>query len=107
MKAVRFVREHVPPERIVYRTNTVLGLGEAVEAGIGIGHLPCFIADARPSLVRLAAPDPELSADLWLLTHPDLRHAPRVRIFLDFLVAEIARQRRLIEGALFGNQTVI
>ena len=48
MKAVRFVREHVPPERIVYRTNTVLGLGEAVEAGIGIGHLPCFIADARP-----------------------------------------------------------
>jgi DNA-binding transcriptional LysR family regulator len=107
MKAVRFVREHVPPERIVYRTNTVLGLGEAVEAGIGIGHLPFFIADARPSLVRLAAPDPDLSADLWLLTHPDLRHAPRVRIFLDFLAAEIAKQRGLIEGALFGNQTVI
>jgi DNA-binding transcriptional LysR family regulator len=102
MKAVRFVREHVSPERIKYRTNTVLGLGEAVEAGIGIGHLPCFIADARPSLVRLAEPDPQLSADLWLLTHPDLRHAPRVRVFLDFLAAEIARQRRLIEGALGG-----
>jgi DNA-binding transcriptional LysR family regulator len=100
MKAVRFVREHVAPERIVYRTNTVLGLGEAVEAGIGIGPLPCVIADTRPSMVRLAAPDPELSADLWLLTHPDLRHAPRIRIFLDFLAAEIARQRKLIEGAL-------
>jgi DNA-binding transcriptional LysR family regulator len=103
MKAVRFVREHVAPERIAYRTNTVLGLGEAVEAGIGIGHLPCFIADARPGLVRLAEPDPELAADLWLLTHPDLRHAPRVRIFLDFLAAEIARQRRLIEGSLGGS----
>ncbi|MGF7208468.1 DNA-binding transcriptional LysR family regulator [Skermanella aerolata] len=103
MKAVRFVREHVPPERIAYRTNTVLGLGEAVETGIGIGHLPCFIADARPGLVRLAEPDPELAADLWLLTHPDLRHAPRVRIFLDFLAAEIARQRRLIEGSLGGS----
>jgi DNA-binding transcriptional LysR family regulator len=103
MKAVRFVREHVAPERIAYRTNTVLGLGEAVEAGTGIGHLPCFIADARPGLVRLAEPDPELAADLWLLTHPDLRHAPRVRIFLDFLAAEIARQRRLIEGSLGGS----
>src|SRR3954454_7301528 len=100
MKAVRFVSENISLERIVYRTNTVLGLGEAVEAGIGIGHLPCFIADTRPTLVRLAAPDPELSADLWLLTHPDLRHAPRVRIFLDFMAAEIAKQRKLIEGAL-------
>ena len=78
----------------------MLGLGEAVEAGIGIGHLPCFIADARPALVRLAEPDPELAADLWLLTHPDLRHAPRVRIFMDFMAAEIARQRGLIEGSL-------
>jgi DNA-binding transcriptional LysR family regulator len=100
MKAVRFVRDHVAPERVAYRTNTVLGLGEAVEAGIGIGHLPCFIADARPALVRLAEPDPELAADLWLLTHPDLRHAPRVRIFMDFMAAEIARQRGLIEGTL-------
>jgi len=62
-------------------------------------ELGAFIADARPSLVRLAEPDPELSADLWLLTHPDLRHAPRVRVFLDFLAAEITKQRRLIEGA--------
>lgn len=100
MRAVRFVRDNIAPERVAYRTNTVLGLGEAIEAGIGIGHLPCFIADARPALVRLAEPDPELAADLWLLTHPDLRHAPRVRIFMDFMAAEIARQRGFIEGTL-------
>jgi DNA-binding transcriptional LysR family regulator len=100
MKAVRFVHEHVPPERIVYRTNTVLGLGEAVEVGIGIGHLPCFIADRRPGLVRLGPPNPEFAADLWLLTHPDLRHSPRVRVFLDFLAAEVAKQRKIIEGEI-------
>ncbi|UEM07046.1 LysR family transcriptional regulator (plasmid) [Skermanella rosea] len=98
MKVVRRVRENVPPERIAYRTNSVLGLGEAVEAGIGIAYLPCLIADVRPALVRLAPPDPELSADLWLLTHPDLRHAPRIRVFLDFMAAEIGRRRRVIEG---------
>jgi DNA-binding transcriptional LysR family regulator len=98
LKVVRFVREHVPPERVVYKVNTVLGLAEAVEAGVGVGHLPCFVADVRPSLVRLAPPEPRFAADLWLLTHPDLRHSARVRVFLDFLAAEIAQRRRLIEG---------
>jgi DNA-binding transcriptional LysR family regulator len=98
LKVVRFVRGHVAPERIVYRINTVLGLAEAVEAGVGIGHLPCFVADVRPALVRLAPPEPRFAADLWLLTHPDLRHSARVRVFLDFLAAEIAERRKLIEG---------
>jgi DNA-binding transcriptional LysR family regulator len=99
-KAVRYVREQGPPERMVYKVNTVLGLTEAVEAGIGIGPLPCFIADARPGLVRLAPPDPDFSTGLWLLTHPDLRHSARVRAFLDFVAAEIARQRKQIEGSV-------
>ena len=98
LQAARFVRERIPPERIAYKVNTVLGLAEAIEAGIGIGHLPCFVAAARPALVRLAPPEPAFAADLWLLTHPDLRHAPRVRVFLDFMAAAIATQRPFIEG---------
>jgi DNA-binding transcriptional LysR family regulator len=98
LKVARFVRDHVAPERIVYKVNTVLGLTEAVEAGIGIGPLPCFIADARPALVRLSPPNADFSTGLWLLTHPDLRHSARVRVFLDFLAAEIARQRKYLEG---------
>ncbi|CAA0113102.1 HTH-type transcriptional regulator GltR [Starkeya nomas] len=100
LKAVKFVQENVSPERVAYKINSVLGLAEAVEAGIGIGHLPCLIGDARPSLVRLGTPDDDYAADLWLLTHPDLRHSPRVRAFLDFLAGEIGRHRRLIEGQI-------
>ncbi|KPF72702.1 LysR family transcriptional regulator [Bosea sp. AAP35] len=100
LKAVRYLASHVAPERIVYKVNTVLGLAEAVEAGIGIGFLPCFIADTKPGLTRLAAPDPGFSADLWLLTHPDLRHSPRVRLFLDFMAGELGRMKPLIEGAM-------
>jgi DNA-binding transcriptional LysR family regulator len=98
MKVARFPAETEPPRRIVYRTNSVLALAEAVEAGIGIGHLPCFVGDVRPDLARLSAPDPRFAADLWLLTHPDLRKAARVRALLDFLADEIARLRPLIEG---------
>jgi DNA-binding transcriptional LysR family regulator len=103
MKVARFPAETVPPRRVVYRTNSVLALAEAVEAGIGIGHLPCFVGDVRPDLVRLAAPEPRFSADLWLLTHPDLRKAARVRALLDFLAEEIARHRPLIEGDVAGD----
>lgn len=99
LKVVRGLQARVPAERIVYKLNTVLGLAEAVEAGIGIGHLPCFIGDVRPGLVRLGAPEPDFAADLWLLTHPDLRHQARLRAFLDFVAEEIARERALIEGA--------
>lgn len=98
MSAVRYIARHVAPERVVYKLNTVLGLAEAVEAGIGIGFLPCFIADVRPGLTRLAPPAQQLSADLWLLTHPDLRHTPRVRLFMDFMATELGRVKPQIEG---------
>lgn len=102
-KVVKYAREHVAPERIVYKVNTVLGLAEAVEAGLGIGHLPCFIADKRPTLRRLLPVDETFGTDLWLLTHPDLRASARVRAFLDFLAGEIARLKPLIEGQSTGT----
>ncbi len=98
LKAARYVREHVPADRIALKINTVLGLTEAVEEGIGIGPLPCFIADRRPGLVRLTPMNPDFSAGLWLLTHPDLRASPRVRAFLDCAAAELVKVRPLIEG---------
>src|SRR3546814_15524389 len=67
IKAVQFVRERVAPERVSYKLDTVLGLAEAVEAGLGIGHLPCFLAHAPGDLVRLSPPTPAFAADLWLL----------------------------------------
>ncbi|HEY0570996.1 MAG TPA: LysR substrate-binding domain-containing protein, partial [Enterovirga sp.] len=83
---------------IVYKVDTVLGLTEAVEAGIGLGALPCFVADGRPALARLAPPEPAFASALWLLTHPHLRHAPRVRAFMDFVATRIAGYRARLAG---------
>ncbi|WP_108663368.1 LysR family transcriptional regulator [Acuticoccus kandeliae] len=100
LKTVQYVKAHVPAERIVYRINTVLGLAEAMAAGIGIGPLPAFIGDPWPGLVRLAPLEPEFATDLWLLTHADLRASPRVRALLDFLGEAIPAERAIIAGAV-------
>ncbi len=98
LKAHRHVREAAEPERIAMKINTVLGLGEAVAEGIGIGPLPAFIADRNPNLVRLTPPNPAFSTGLWLLTHQDLKNSPRVRAFMDVAGAELAKARPLLEG---------
>lgn len=98
LQTAKFVREHVAPDRIVYRLNSVLGLTEAVENGVGVGPLPCFIADARPGVVRISPVQLKFSSGLWLLTHPELRQSPRVRVFMDFAADALGKLKPLIEG---------
>jgi DNA-binding transcriptional LysR family regulator len=94
----RWMEREVALERVVMRINTVLGVAEAIEAGIGFAPLPCFIGDQISSLARLAEPIEELSAPLWLLTHPDLKQSARVRVFMDHAWDALAKRRGLIEG---------
>ncbi|MHB2210449.1 LysR family transcriptional regulator [Methylobacterium sp. CM6257] len=94
----RFVESRAPAERIGLRINTVTGLDTAIAAGLGIGPLPCFGADADPILRRISGPHPELGTDLWALTHPDLRHAARVRVFMDHVAEAILPLRPRFEG---------
>ena len=94
----KWLRARVPPERVTYRSNTLLGLLAAVRAGLGLAMLPCFLADPDPPLRRIGPLMPEMETGLWLLTHPDLRKVARVRAFLHFMAEEIGCSRPLLEG---------
>jgi DNA-binding transcriptional LysR family regulator len=94
----RWFEANVPATRIPVRTNSAHSmLGLALE-GCGAALLPCFLGDPSPDLVRLAYPLAELDTGLWLLTHADLRRSARVRAFMEFAGAELAKSRRAIEG---------
>jgi molybdate transport repressor ModE-like protein len=97
--AARWLREQVPDARIACRVSSGATLSAAIRAGVGIGHLLCFMADEDPALVQLRPPEPALETGLWLLTHEDLRTTGRVRVFLDSMAEEIGRhKRRLAAG---------
>jgi DNA-binding transcriptional LysR family regulator len=98
LPSARWLRTTVPGVRPVLRTNTLLGMLVAAQAGVGLAALPCFLGDATAELRRVRPPLDELSSELWLLTHRDLRHVARVRVFLDFMDLELRRMRDAFEG---------
>ncbi len=81
-----------------YRIDTLLGMREAVGAGLGLAVLPCYLCDPDPRFARVGRPIPALRSELWLLTHPDLRSVARIRAFVEFVGAAIAKQRPLMAG---------
>jgi DNA-binding transcriptional LysR family regulator len=94
----KWLEERVAPERVVLRINTVQGLADAVEAGMGIGLLPCFLGDSLSSVAQLSDPIQDMGSSLWLLTHPDIRQSARVRAFMDHAWEALSRRRSQLEG---------
>jgi len=98
LKAFSHIESRVAPERIAYRVDSVASVGAAIAAGLGIGLLPCMLGDLMDDLIRVGPILPELTDDLWLLTHPDIRKAERVQAFMAFCAAATAKRRAFIEG---------
>jgi DNA-binding transcriptional LysR family regulator len=96
--SARWMRQHVPPERVVYRANSLIALQAAARAGLGVAPLPCYLGDADPELARVRGPIEEMAVSLWVLMHPDLKRVARIRAFVDFIVHELRRLQPLIEG---------
>ena len=85
-------------DRIAIRGNDVQTCLQLVAECGGLCVFPCFIGDADPRLVRLGCPIPELTRDLWLVTHADRRHEPHVRLIVDRLTAILAETGPLLRG---------
>jgi DNA-binding transcriptional LysR family regulator len=77
--------------------NAMLQLA-AAEAGLGVALLPCGLADGNPRLVRIGPDEPIEAQPIWLLTHPDLRNAARIRVLMHWIVDAFERRRGLLMG---------
>jgi DNA-binding transcriptional LysR family regulator len=97
--ARRWIETHIQPGQLAAKVNSTLNMRELAIHGFGAALLPCFLGDASAALIRLARPLADLDMGLWILTHSDLRRSARVRAFMDFAGAELAKHRRTLEGA--------
>lgn len=98
MPMEKLIEQHASHAMPAFRSNSMLARCAAVRDGMGVGFLPCFVAEAERELVRLGDVVPEASAMLWILVHPDLRRNARVRAFVDYVHAELLRVKDRLAG---------
>jgi DNA-binding transcriptional LysR family regulator len=85
-------------EHTVMTGSSIVSVVEAVAAGAGVTMLPTYVGEADERLVRVGELLDPLTLDLWLLTHPDLRHTARVRALMEFLYEVLLERRDVFEG---------
>ena len=83
----------------VTRSNSMGGLVHMVKAGMGIGALPCTIGDVDRDLIRCSDAIEESRASSWIVTRRELKDAPRVRAFIDFMAPYLSSEIRRVEEA--------
>ncbi|GEM_PF-4492540 len=79
--------------RVSVRRDTLTGMLSAIRSGVGLGVMSDFVAHDDPTLVRCFGVEHPRPPEIWLLSHERLRHDPRIRILMDFLVAYFSSQR--------------
>jgi DNA-binding transcriptional LysR family regulator len=98
--AAEWLAEHVPADRIGYRASSLLNQRTAACEGMGYVLLPCYLGDREPALSRaIPAPIPELTRELWIVTHADLRQTARIRAFFEVVGGALAQKAALFRGA--------
>lgn len=84
--------------QVIYSSSTSQAVLNATAEGMGITMMPCYLGDTDNRLVRMGDPWDALTMELWVLTHPDLRHTARVKALLGYLYDELKKESDLFEG---------
>jgi DNA-binding transcriptional LysR family regulator len=92
-----WLEEHKAGARVVVRCNSLMSALNASIVGMGVAVLPCFLAEAEPSLRRLT--DEVLATRaIWVVFHPDVAQIRRVRTVIDFVSAIVGREAATFRG---------
>ncbi|MEL6572632.1 MAG: LysR family transcriptional regulator [Pseudomonadota bacterium] len=93
------VRALYPNVHIAMAFDDMAAMLAAVQTGIGVTRMPCFIGDQTKGVVRL--PDVPLMPYLsvWVLTHVDLRKVARIATFMQFVGDRLQQLRPVFVGA--------
>lgn len=93
-KTAKWVKESFYPKALLkHRVSELVPLITLAASGLGMAYLACNLGDRHPNLIRAPFQKPLPYRHLWLLLHRDLRNTARVRLFVDFIAAQIKARR--------------
>jgi DNA-binding transcriptional LysR family regulator len=98
LPASSWMMRHAGGKPPITRSNSMSSMVYAVKAGLGIGALPCTIADPDRAFIRCSDVIEEARASSWIVTRRDLKDTPRVRAFIDFMAPYLQQEVRKVEA---------
>lgn len=85
----KWLRARVGSDTVAAAADSFVILRRLAERGLGIALLPSVLANGTGLELLESLPD-ESMVELWLLTHPDLRHMGRMRAFMEHVTQHLA-----------------
>ncbi len=73
-------------------------MAQAAREGLGLAMLPTYVGDPDPALRRLVHSDERHVADVWILSHPDLRDNARFRAARHHVASALKQHHDLFAG---------
>jgi DNA-binding transcriptional LysR family regulator len=87
--SVRWRRKSWPKLAPALLVDGIVGVVDAVKAGLGVGIVPLFMLHSERELVPLGRPLEGCESQLWLLAHPESRHLRRIATVYQHLAATL------------------
>lgn len=91
--AAKWMEEHIPQSKIVFRSGSFVALAGLAEQNAGFVLLPRYVGEGSGRLVRTDLDTKTPSAELWILTHKDVLASPKIRLVTEKLFRHLRDQR--------------
>jgi DNA-binding transcriptional LysR family regulator len=75
-----------PNARIRIRFNDMASIVEAAQAGLGVARMPLFLGRGSGGLEQVPVLAAQKYADIWVVSHRDLKSSAKVQAFKDVLI---------------------
>jgi DNA-binding transcriptional LysR family regulator len=79
--SIKWINENVPQEDISFIGSEFAILAHAAMNGLGLVPMSEEIAKNFPELIAVMPPPKDWNDNLWLVTHRDIHHSPKVQAF--------------------------
>ncbi|WP_159818425.1 LysR family transcriptional regulator [Colwellia sp. 20A7] len=79
-----------------FQSTSITSQYSAIKSGLGIGILPCFLAEQDASLVKLCSDEIKLVRSFYLVTHPESKRLSQVETVWKYLKVLAQQNKQLL-----------
>ncbi len=89
--AVKLGQKKDEERKAAFKINSLIGMREAMESGLGIAGLPDYLAEGLPHVTRVLPEVKGPATEVYFIYPLELRHSKRINVFRDFLLRKLAQ----------------